>query len=40
MVKAIGGDIVRTVKDRSDPTPDWLQPPERASYPVHPTSGR
>jgi hypothetical protein len=40
MVKAIGGDIVRTLKNRSDPTPDWLRPPERASYPVHPTTGR
>jgi hypothetical protein len=35
MLKAGGTDVVRAIRNRSDPTPDWLQPPERASYPVH-----
>jgi hypothetical protein len=35
MLKAGGTDVVRAIKNRSDPTPEWLRPPERASYPVH-----
>jgi hypothetical protein len=35
MLKTGGTDVARAIKNRSDPTPDWMQPPERASYPVH-----
>jgi hypothetical protein len=34
MLGAVGGDVVTRVKDGPVPVPSWLQPPERASFPV------
>jgi hypothetical protein len=34
MLKAGGGDMIRLIKNASDEDPDWLQPPDRAAYPM------
>jgi hypothetical protein len=34
MLKASGGDMIRLIKHASDDDPEWLQPPDRAAYPM------
>jgi hypothetical protein len=34
MLKAGGGDMIRLIKHASDEDPEWLQPPDRAAYPM------
>lgn len=34
MLKAGGGDMIRLLKHASDEDPEWLQPPDRATYPM------
>ncbi|MGI8760244.1 MAG: hypothetical protein ACR2LF_02870 [Jatrophihabitantaceae bacterium] len=34
MLKSSGGDMIRLIKHASDDDPEWLQPPDRAAYPM------
>lgn len=34
MLKAGGADLIRLIKHASDDDPEWLQPPDRAAYPM------
>jgi hypothetical protein len=34
LLKANGADVVRLFKHRSEDDPEWLQPPDRAAYPM------
>lgn len=34
MLKSTGADAIRLIKNASDVDPAWLQPPDRAAYPV------
>lgn len=34
MLKSSGGNMIRLIKHASDDDPEWLQPPDRAAYPM------
>ena len=40
LLKSGGGDFIRMIKTAPDAEPAWLQPPERAMYPVLGGGGR
>ena len=39
LLRGVVGDTVGAVRHGMDPNPDWLQPPDEASYPIRATGG-